>query len=114
MVKIKKYGTILTVTRGAYKSLYKKLGFDLCDEDLEETINSAPDEEEEDPDAFNHNEGNETEDDEEEDSDEEEEKPLSEMNKAELLNYADHLGLDVADNMNKGQLRALIAEALQE
>lgn len=114
MVTIRKNDTTLNVTRGAFNSLYKAMGFSIVN-DAEEghsapssvgkviTAPTVKNSVEEDYKAVN--------DDYFDDDDDLEEKPLSEMTFKELKQYAAALGLDVNGVTSKRELRAIIRES---
>lgn len=100
MVKIKNGDKVMTVTRGAYNSIFKDMGFIMVheaktpktfDEDAEEDTEGAEMEEET----------------------QLEEKPLSEMNFNELKEYASQLGIPTAGMRTRKELKEAIQQAEQ-
>ena len=121
MVTIKKGDQTITVTRGAYLSSFKAMGFVLV-EGSEETqkVSPAPDkgntlpETQEDSEELEEGSEEDLVEDEPDDSDDLDEKPLSEMTFEELQRYAKHLGLATAGVKSKRELRSVIRRALAQ
>lgn len=133
MVTIQKDGKFLTVTMGAYKTLFKSMGFAIVSPEESRVPSYEPgnditpsddydgveDDLEPPEDDFNDpgndtDEDEESEDDEEEPEDELDETPLSEMNFEELKTYAKRLGVNIRGMNSKKELRAAISEHLRD
>lgn len=117
MVNIKRGEHILTVSMGAYRNVYKAMGYSIVGAEEGHKAPSAParthvpsmekalTEDSAKPDTDD--EGEDLEDDEPQ-----EEKPLGEMDMDELVAYADRLGIDHEGVRYKKDMRALIREYL--
>lgn len=126
MIRITNGIHTLTVTEGAYKTMYAPQGWiEVSDSKTPEMVSDGssdlgdnlPDHESEDTtEAISGQENDDTEDDAEDDSENEdvdfEETPLSEMNSAQLRAYANHLGVDVTGMTSKKAVRDKIRAAL--
>lgn len=123
MVKIERAGHTLTVTRGAFNTLYRPLGYvivgtegepeasPISDEAITPPVDDAGSEDDQGSIEDEDNEADEEQDDEEEDLDE---KPLSEMNFKELKAYAKRRGINTNGMSSKKEVREAILEAEEE
>ena len=125
MVTIERAGHVLTVTQGAFKALYKPMGYVIVGTEGEPEASPVPAEvttppvDEDGSEADQTSEEDEVQDDGEdtdEDQDDEdlEEKPLSEMNFKELKAYAKRRGINVNGMSSKKEVREAILEAEEE
>lgn len=125
MVTIERAGHVLTVTQGAFKALYRPMGYVIvgaeggpeaspvpggvtttpADEDGSEDDQTSEEDEVQDD-------GEDT--DEDQDDEDLEEKPLSEMNFKELKAYAKRRGINVNGMSSKKEVREAILEAEEE
>lgn len=116
MVKIKRGDHVLTVTSGAYKTIFKPMGYKVVKGNYtepEEEEKVAEVEQTEEPDDPEQEEQDEEPDEEEEEDSGLDEKPLSEMNKTELKEYAEQLGID-AEGLSKQEIRKAILKAIKD
>ena len=127
MVTIKRADHILTVSKGAFKNLYKPMGYVIVGDEGEPEASTSPDKEitppyadkgseddlssDEDESADDADEDDANADAEEEDL---EEKPLSEMNFKELKAYAKRRGINANGMSSKKEIRDAILEAEEE
>lgn len=125
MVTIERAGHVLTVTQGAFKALYKPMGYVIVGTEGEPEASPVPDEvttppvDEDGSEDDQTSEEDEVQDDGEdtdEDQDDEdlEERPLSEMNFKELKAYAKRRGINVNGMSSKKEVREAILEAEEE
>lgn len=128
MVIIQRAGHVLTVSKGAFKTLYKPMGYVIVGDEGEPEASPAPGKEITPPDTVDGSEDDlsssedESEDesdgadadlDDEEDADLEE-KPLSEMNFKELKAYAKRRGINTNGMSSKKEVRDAILVAEEE
>lgn len=117
MLKIHLNGRTLTVTKGAFKSLYAPLGYEIIGTEGDTDVPLGPGNEnaqgmqhdgsEDDLSPIEHD--NMPDDDEPDDEDEDlDEKPLSEMSFKELKDYAAQLGFNANGLSSKKEIRDLI------
>lgn len=125
MVTIERAGHVLTVTQGAFKALYRPMGYVIVGAEGGPETSPVPDEvitppaDEDGSEDDQTSEEDEVQDDGEdtdEDQDDEdlEEKPLSEMNFKELKAYAKRRGINVNGMSSKKEVREAILEAEEE
>ena len=125
MVTIERAGHVLTVTQGAFKALYRPMGYVIVGTKGEPEASPSPDEVTTPPADEDGSEDDQTsEEDEVQDDDEDtdenqddedlEEKPLSEMNFKELKSYAKRQGINVNGMSSKKEVREAILEAEEE
>lgn len=112
MVTIKRGEHTLVVTMGAYKSLYKSMGYVLTGAREDSRSSSAPVRVTTDPD-YDEDCVSEPESYEEEVNDDMEEKPLSEMSFKELKDYADRLGINTNGVSSKKEIRMAIRKLVE-
>ena len=118
MVEIRKGKTVTSVSLSAYNNYFKDSGWELVggDEKLPTTTPDVPEveevkndvEENVDSDDVSDEDWDEALEEDEELKDNDIEKPLSEMNKEELLAKASSLGLNVSENSTNKQIREAI------
>lgn len=123
MVDIYKNGTMLRVSRGAYRSIYKPQGWIHTDhpKEVEDEI-TQPDPEIPTQDEFEQEVDEDTEDEEEYDEESESEPneialseiPLSDMSLQQLKAYGEELGLDISDINTKKEARKAIREHIRD
>lgn len=117
MVKIRRGSHVLTVTNGAFKSLYAPMGYVVVETEGDAKVPRTPDEVTTTPDATDSSEDDSegTEDDsepeDEPEDDELEEKPISEMSFKELKEYASRHGLNVNGLSSKQEIRRALKNA---
>lgn len=105
MVTIRRGNHVVTVTKGAFKQIYRQLGYTL---DEPQDVPQRP---EVSPGVVTHNEDeNVPEDNLTSTDDDLAEKPLGQMNLDELRRYADSLGLRYGSATSRKELRNLIRE----
>lgn len=125
MVTIERAGHVLTVTQGAFKALYKPMGYVIVGTEGEpeaspvhDEVTTPPADEDgsEDDQTSEEDEVQDDGEDTDEDQDDEdlEEKPLSEMNFKELKTYAKRRGINVNGMSSKKEVREAILEAEEE
>lgn len=125
MVTIQRAGHVLTVSKGAFKTLYRPMGYVIVGDEGEPEASPAPGKEITPPDTGDGSEddlssGEDEVQDDGEDTDEDqddedlEEKPLSEMNFKELKAYAKRRGINVNGMSSKKEVREAILEAEEE
>lgn len=125
MVTIERAGHVLTVTQGAFKALYRPMGYVIVGTEGEPKASPGPDEVTTPPTDEDGSEDDQTSEEDEvqddgEDTDEDqddedlEEKPLSEMNFKELKAYAKRRGINVNGMSSKKEVREAILEAEEE
>ena len=124
MVTIQRAGHVLTVSKGAFKTLYKPMGYVIVGDEGEPEASPAPGKEITLPDTGDGSEddlssgedesdGADADPDDEEDADLEE-KPLSEMNFKELKAYAKRRGINTNGMSSKKEVRDAILETEEE
>ena len=124
MVTIQRAGHVLTVSKGAFKTLYKPMGYVIVGDEGEPEASPAPGKEITPPDTGDGSEdylssgedesdGADADPDDEEDADLEE-KPLSEMNFKELKAYAKRRGINTNGMSSKKEVRDAILETEEE
>ena len=101
MVKITNYVNTFEVTQGAYDDIFKKQGFDLVEEDKEETIKEEAT-------------GKDYISEEEAYIDELMEKPISQWNKEEVKTYASLKNIDISNTKNIGEARNIIKQSIDK
>lgn len=125
MVTIERAGHVLTVTQGAFKALYRPMGYVIVGDEGEPEASPSPGKEitppvdedgsEDDSSSEEDENSDENEDpDDDQDDDDLEEKPLSEMNFKELKAYAKRQGINVNGMSSKKEVREAILEAEEE
>ena len=125
MVTIERAGHVLTVTQGAFKALYRPMGYVIVGTEGEPEASQVPDgvttppvdeDGSEDDQTSEEDEVQDDGEDTDEDQDDEdlEEKPLSEMNFKELKAYAKRRGINVNGMSSKREVREAILEAEEE
>lgn len=125
MVTIERAGHVLTVTQGAFKALYKPMGYVIVGAEggpeaspVPDGVTTHPADEDgsEDDQTSEEDEVQDDGEDTDEDQDDEdlEEKPLSEMNFKELKAYAKRRGINVNGMSSKKEVREAILEAEEE
>lgn len=130
MIQVKKGDSLLTVTKGAYDSYYRRLGYEPVgvaesNENSDQGYTQPPEETKpseegaQQKSAVNALDGatdgaDDTAENPEHSSDEVDlsEIPLGELSHSQLFEYADQLGLEYEGTMSKKELRALIKEHL--
>ena len=95
MVKITNYVNTFEVTQGAYDDIFKKQGFDLVEEDKEETIKEEAT-------------GKDYISEEEAYIDELMEKPISQWNKEEVKHFAAIKKIDISGTKNANEAKEII------
>lgn len=101
MVKITNFVNTFEVTQGAYNDIFKKQGFELVEEDKEETIKEEET-------------GKDYKSDEEKYIEELMEKPISQWNKEEVKTYASLKNIDISNTKNIGEARNIIKQSIDE
>lgn len=101
MVKITNFVNTFEVTKGAYDDIFKKQGFELVEEDKEETIKEEET-------------GKDYKSDEEKYVEELMEKPISQWNKEEVKTYASLKNIDISNTKNIGEARNIIKQSIDK
>lgn len=101
MVKITNFVNTFEVTQGAYDDIFKKQGFELVEEDKEETIKEEAT-------------GKDYISEEEKYIEELMEKPISQWNKEEVKTYASLKNIDISNTKNIGEARNIIKQSIDE
>lgn len=101
MVKITNYVNTFEVTQGAYDDIFKKQGFELVEEDKEETIKEEAT-------------GKDYISEEEKYIEELMEKPISQWNKEEVKTYASLKNVDISNTKNIGEARNIIKQSIDK
>lgn len=121
MVTIERAGHVLIVTQGAFKALYRPMGYVIVGTEGEPEASPGPDEvttppadEDVSEDDSSSEEDENSDEDEDQDDEDLEEKPLSEMNFKELKAYAKRRGINVNGMSSKKEVREAILEAEEE
>lgn len=114
MIVIKKGSKRLKVTKSAYKNFYKNAGWKKVSDTETKVTNEVPVEATEDLTEPSTEDAEVIEDDDEDwdEEDEEPSKPLSEMNRAELEEFAGKLGVSLAGLSTNKQIREAIKAAM--
>lgn len=101
MVKITNFVNTFEVTQGAYDDIFKKQGFELVEEDKEETIKEEAT-------------GKDYISEEEKYIEELMEKPISQWNKEEVKTYASLKNIDISNTKNIGEARNIIKQSIDK
>lgn len=126
MIKIKKGDSVLTVTPGAYRNFFKRLGYEPVDAHTGDEISGVGtthphgDSQHLEDSAQTESDEYASEEEYSEDEDEADEEPdlseipLGEMKLSQLIAYAEQLGLEHDGTPNKKELRKLIRDHLNQ